>query len=67
MAYQVDGNFYGVTIIGKNVRIAFPVHGRDLSKYEALELAAWIVALAEMIPADEGLNFNDVLEAVKNT
>ena len=54
-------NKYGVSSRGNTIGLLFPPRG-EMSKDEALTLAAWLVALA----CDEE-RFKEILTAVENT
>lgn len=56
-------NKYGVGMSGARINMLMPPRG-TMSPDDALNLAAWLVAMAEGMTNTE---FTDVLEAVRNT
>ncbi len=64
MAVELQGNIHAVGALGDNVVVLVPPK-RPMTKTEALEFAAYVVAIAED-PAEDD-KFPAVLEAVRNT
>lgn len=59
-------NKFGVGTLGDDIVILLPVP-RQLTRADALLLAAWLVALVGDVGQEGELTFEDVLTAVENT
>lgn len=64
MAVELQGNIHIVSALGDNIVVLSPPT-RPMTKTEALEFAAYVVAMAEDPAGDD--KFPAVLEAVRNT
>ena len=59
-------NHFGVGIHGERIRIMLPVP-ETLTKDQAMNLAAWLAAMADLFDQQGEGGFDELLEAVRAT